>query len=142
MEEKITTTENLITELLGCIDSAIVDYGNYTIAVWEHCHKGSIAEIYKLIEMPKEYELGRCECKISRIERKESFEDPGHAMKWALDKVVNGNMEYIKQEELPKYWETKVICIEFADGSDALAQENGYTLEQCMEMTDAKFFLD
>ena len=63
-------------------------------------------------------------------------------MKWALDKVVNGNMEYIKQEELPKYWETKVICIEFADGSDALAQENGYTLEQCMEMTDAKFFLD
>ena len=64
MEEKITTTENLVTELLGCIDSAIVDYGNYTIAVWEHCHKGSIAEIYKLIEMPKEYELGRCECKI------------------------------------------------------------------------------
>lgn len=51
-------------------------------------------------------------------------------------------MEYIKQEELPKYWKTKAICIEFADGSDALAQENGYTLEQCMEMTDAKFFLD
>lgn len=91
MEEKITTTENLATELLGCMGSAIVDYGNYTVAVWEHCHKGSIAEIYKLIEMPKEYELGRCECKISRIERKESFEDPGHAMKWALDKVVNGN---------------------------------------------------
>lgn len=29
-----------------------------------------------------------------------------------------------------------------ADGSDALAQENGYTLEECLQMEDAKFFLD
>lgn len=58
-----------------------------------------------------------------------------------LDKI-SLDIVYIKQEELPKYWETKSICIEFADGSDALAQENGYTLEQCMEMGDVKFFLD
>lgn len=36
----------------------------------------------------------------------------------------------------------KPICIEFADGSDALAQENGYTLEQCLAMSDVRFFLD
>lgn len=50
--------------------------------------------------------------------------------------------EYIQKEDLSKYWETNAICIEFADGTDALAQENGYTLEQCLTMTDAKFFLD
>lgn len=49
---------------------------------------------------------------------------------------------YIRKEDLPKYWETNAICIEFADGTDVLAQENGYTLEQCLAMTDAKFFLD
>ena len=51
-------------------------------------------------------------------------------------------LHYISRSELPKYWETKSICIEFADGSDALAQENGYTLEECLQMEDAKFFLD
>lgn len=51
-------------------------------------------------------------------------------------------LHYISRSELPKYWETKSICIEFADGSDALAQENGYTLEECLQMEDARFFLD
>lgn len=52
------------------------------------------------------------------------------------------NIRYIKQKDLPKYWEDKAICIEFSDGSDALAQENGYTLNQCLTMTDTRFFLD
>lgn len=43
-------------------------------------------------------------------------------------------LHYIARNELPKYWETRSICIEFADGSDALAQENGYTLEECLQM--------
>lgn len=30
-------------------------------------------------------------------------------------------LHYIARNELSKYWETKSICIEFADGSDALA---------------------
>ena len=51
-------------------------------------------------------------------------------------------LHYISRNELPKYWETRSICIEFADGSDALAQENEYTLEECLQMEDAKFFLD
>ena len=50
--------------------------------------------------------------------------------------------KYITKQELADLWEKKAICIEFADGSDALAQENGYTLEQCLAMDDARFFLD
>lgn len=52
------------------------------------------------------------------------------------------DIKYISKEDLMKYWGRKSICIEFPDGSDSLAQENGYTLEQCLEMTDARFFLD
>lgn len=51
-------------------------------------------------------------------------------------------LHYIVRNALPKYWKTRSICIEFADGSDALAQENRYTLEECLQMEDAKFFLD
>lgn len=51
-------------------------------------------------------------------------------------------IKYINREELEKYWNSRAICIEFSDGSDSLAQENGYTLEQCLKMTDARFFLD
>lgn len=59
-----------------------------------------------------------------------------------FDFVIDKTVVYIQKEDLSKYWETNAICIEFADGTDALAQENGYTLEQCFAMTDAKFFLD
>ena len=49
---------------------------------------------------------------------------------------------YISKEQVKELWDKKHICIEFADGSDALAQENGYTLEQCLAMSDVRFFLD
>lgn len=49
---------------------------------------------------------------------------------------------YISKEQVRELWNKKPVCIEFADGSDALAQENGYTLEQCLEMSDVRFFLD
>lgn len=52
------------------------------------------------------------------------------------------DIKYISKEDLMIYWGRNSICIEFPDGSNSLAQENGYTLEQCLEMTDAKFFLD
>ena len=80
METKITTAEKLGMELYGCMNSAVLDYSDYTVAVWEHCFKGSIAEVYELVETPEETGLGRCECRISRIGRKEGFEDAGHAM--------------------------------------------------------------
>ena len=69
METKITTAEKLGMELYGCMNSAVLDYGDYTV------------------ETPEETGLGRCECRISRIGRKEGFEDAGHAMAWALTKV-------------------------------------------------------
>lgn len=50
--------------------------------------------------------------------------------------------QYITKQELADLWKKKAICIEFADSSDALVQENGYTLEQCLVMNDARFFLD
>ena len=43
--------------------------------------------IHILVETPEETGLGRCECRISRIGRKEGFEDAGHAMAWALTNV-------------------------------------------------------
>ena len=87
METKITTAEKLAMELYGCMNSAVLDYGDYTVAVWDHCFKGSIAEVYELVETPDETGCGRCECRISRIGRKEGFEDAGHAMAWALTNV-------------------------------------------------------
>ena len=50
--------------------------------------------------------------------------------------------KYITKEQLNKYWDRHSICIEFSDGIDVLAQENGYTLEQCLELNDVRFFLD
>ena len=34
METKITTAEKLAMELYGCMNSAVLDYGDYTVAVW------------------------------------------------------------------------------------------------------------
>lgn len=49
---------------------------------------------------------------------------------------------YISKEQVKELWDKKPICIEFADGTDVLAQENEYTLEQCLAMSDVRFFLD
>lgn len=48
---------------------------------------------------------------------------------------------YLSQSCLKDYWNDYAIAIEFQDGTDTLAQENGYTLEQCMAMQDVRFFL-
>ena len=59
-------------------------------------------------------------------------------------KIVKAGLKpcYISKEQVKELWDKKPICIEFADGTDALAQENGYTLEQCLAMSDVRFFLD
>ena len=91
-EFTISSTFSSLIETLAAFDKegikmAVLDYGDYTVAVWDHCFKGSIAEVYELIETPAETGFGRCECRISLIERKEGFEDAGHAMAWAVSKV-------------------------------------------------------
>jgi hypothetical protein len=40
METKITTAEKLAMELYGCMNSAVLDYGDYTVAVWDHRSQG------------------------------------------------------------------------------------------------------
>ena len=39
METKITTAEKLGMELYGCMNSAVLDYGDYTVAVWAALQK-------------------------------------------------------------------------------------------------------
>lgn len=53
-------------------------------------------------------------------------------------------IQYYDQEwnQLSNYWNTYAVGIEFSDGTDALAQENGYTLEKCRQMENVRFFLD
>ena len=89
METKITTAEKLGMELYGCMNSAVLDYSDYTVAVWEHCFKGSIAEVYELVETPVVTDISVDENgnPLEGYERKEGFEDAGHAMAWALTKV-------------------------------------------------------
>ena len=50
--------------------------------------------------------------------------------------------KYISIDDVIRKWCTKAICIEFADGTDVLAQENGYTLQQCIGMKGVRFFID
>ena len=73
----------------------------------------------------------------------------GTVIQWDSEEqpvTYNGNYmvmpEYLTKDQVRDLWETKPIVIEFADSTDALAQENGYTLEQCLAMTDVRFFVD
>ena len=64
----------------GCMNSAVIDYGDYTVAVWDHCFKGSVAEVYELVETPEETGLGRCECRIQGLKEKKDLRMQG--MQW------------------------------------------------------------
>ena len=79
-----TTRENLESDLYGCLNSAVLDYGDHVITVLEHCFEGIIVTIYELVETPEETGLARCECRLSRIAINKGFEDTGHAVAWAL----------------------------------------------------------
>ena len=49
----------------------------------------------------------------------------------------------ISHVTLPEYWDDFAIAIAFPDGTNALAQENHYTLHDCLHKLDnVKFFLD
>lgn len=47
-------------------------------------------------------------------------------------------------EDVVIHWEDRAICVEFEDGSDALLQDNGYTLKDAAEFAKqgCKFFYD
>lgn len=49
----------------------------------------------------------------------------------------------VSKETLPEYWDDFAIVIAFPDGTDTLAQENHYTLYDCLhKLDDVKFFID
>lgn len=79
-----TTRENLETDLYGCLNSAVLDYGDHVITVFEHCFEGIKVAVYELVETTEETGLGRCECRLSKIAENKGFEDTGHAVAWAL----------------------------------------------------------
>lgn len=55
---------------------------------------------------------------------------------------VSYGLKYITKSDVLKYWDKRPIGIAFSDGTDVLAQENGYSLGECLDMEDVKFFLD
>lgn len=64
-------------------------------------------------------------------------------IQWAAEHYDPHAWIQISKESLPEYWDDFAIVIAFPDGSDALAQENHYTVEDCLhKLDDAKFFLD
>ncbi|MFW5668692.1 MAG: hypothetical protein ACOCM4_05540 [Acetivibrio ethanolgignens] len=85
--KEFTTREKLESNLYGCLNSAVLDYGDHIIATWEHCFEGIIVEVYEMIETPEETGFGRCECRLSLIERKVGIEDTGHAVLWAIEQL-------------------------------------------------------
>lgn len=85
---EFTTREQLETNLYGCLNAAVLDYGEHVITVLEHCFEGIKVAVYELIETPEETGLGRCECRLSLIGEAQGFEDTGHAVAWAIKELV------------------------------------------------------
>ena len=76
--KEFTTREHLESELYGCNNAAVLDYGDHVITVLEHCFEGIKVAVYELIETPEETGLGRCECRLSLIGEATGFADTGH----------------------------------------------------------------
>ena len=84
---EFTTREHLEVDLSGCLNAAVLDYGDYVITVLEHCFKGIMVAIYEMVESPEETGLERCECRLMKIEEKVGFEDTGHGAAWAFGRL-------------------------------------------------------
>lgn len=111
---------------------------NYLQKMWEYCFNSEIANNESEIDFDMTYH----EEDYAQIKWNGNDNPMRIWQVTGVSEPMKIDTTYIKKEELPKYWEKKSICIEFPDGTDALAQENGYTLEQCLKMEDVKFFLD
>lgn len=53
-------------------------------------------------------------------------------IQWAAEHNDPHARIQISKETLPEYWDDFAIVIAFPDGTDALAQENHYTLHDCL----------
>ena len=64
-------------------------------------------------------------------------------IQWAAEHNDPHAWIQISKETLPEYWDDFAIVIAFPDGTNTLAQENHYTLHDCLhKLNDVKFFLD
>ena len=84
---EFTTREKLEMDLHGCMNSAVLDYGDHVITVLEHCFEGIKVAIYEIVETPEETGLSRCECRLSKIAENKGFQDTGHAVAWAFSEL-------------------------------------------------------
>lgn len=81
----VLTREKLEENLYGCSDVAIIDYDNYVIATCRHCYKGIQVEVYRTTG--NQNGIDRYNRKIEFLIGKDNFNDTGHAVKWALNKI-------------------------------------------------------
>ena len=64
-------------------------------------------------------------------------------IEWAAEHYKPNEWLKISPEMLPEYWDNFAIVIRRPDGSDILAQDNRYSLHDCLhKLHDVEFFLD
>ena len=80
METKITTAEKLAMELYGCMNSAVLDYGDYTVAVWDHCFKEALQKFMNWLKHRMRQVLGDANAGFQGLEEKKDLRMPG--MQW------------------------------------------------------------
>ncbi len=83
--EQTTTMETLQYEIGS--GGTVFRYGEYVV-VSRFVFDSYIAEIYKFIETPEKTDCDWIECQLKLIEHSnEFFEDGGHTIEWALDRI-------------------------------------------------------
>ena len=84
-----TTMEHLLDRVSASYGS-VLKYGEYVLVTDIHWKGYFTAEIYEFIETPEETGLGEIECRVNLIATaEETFEDSGHAIAWAIQKITN-----------------------------------------------------
>lgn len=80
-----TTMEKLQMEANS--RDSVIRFGDHVIYAY-HDFKGEYtALIYEFIDEPG-VEFDEIECRITLIDRKESFADGGHAIQWAISRIT------------------------------------------------------
>lgn len=80
METKITTAEKLAMELYGCMNSAVLDYGDYTVAVWITALKEALQKFMNWLKHRMRQVLGDANAGFQGLEEKKDLRMPG--MQW------------------------------------------------------------
>lgn len=99
-------------------------------------------------ELESQYNMDSKNAKRAAVMAFEHYVDTEGAtqydgIEYAVDHYRPGEWVPISHVTLPEYWDDFAIVIAFPDGTNTLAQENHYTLHDCLhKLNDVKFFLD